>query len=172
MSISEGLAAIAAAEHILPGAMASDRARVMQVAIGLQESRFEHRRQLVGSPPRPTGPAVSFWQFERGGGVRGVLNHHSSKAPAAKVCAALGVKPDAQSVWEAMQTNDTLGAAFARLLLYTDPQALPAVGDVEAAWRLYLRVWRPGAYDRGTAEQRADLRAKWGRNYDKARGLV
>ena len=28
--------------------------------------------------------------------------------------------------------------------LWTDPKALPPVGDVDAAWALYLRTWRPG----------------------------
>lgn len=48
---------------LLPS-MDSVRARMMLLAIGLQESRFEHRRQLGN------GPARGFWQFESGGGVR------------------------------------------------------------------------------------------------------
>lgn len=61
-----------------------------------------------------------------------------------------------------------LAAGLARLLLWSDPGRLPSEDDVEGAWRLYLKTWRPGAYDRGTAEQRAELRAKWGRNYAAA----
>ena len=61
-----------------------------------------------------------------------------------------------------------LAAGLARLLLWTDPARLPGAADVEAAWQIYLRQWRPGAYDRGTPEQRADLRAKWGRNWAAA----
>ena len=60
--------AIAPALRLLPARMNSPEAEVMLLAIGLQESRFEHRRQLVGSPPRPTGPAKSFWQAELAAG--------------------------------------------------------------------------------------------------------
>jgi len=37
-----------------------------------------------------------------------------------------------------------LAAGVARLLLWTDPKALPAIGDADAGWSLYLRTWRPG----------------------------
>ncbi|MNL86831.1 hypothetical protein D3C87_2157110 [compost metagenome] len=37
-----------------------------------------------------------------------------------------------------------LAAGVARLLLWTDPKTLPSIGDVDAAWALYLRTWRPG----------------------------
>lgn len=45
---------------------------------------------------------------------------------------------------------------------------LPKVGAEDDAWALYVRTWRPGAYARGTPAQRADLRAKWSRNYAPA----
>ena len=48
----------------LPDRMLSDEAVTMMLAIGYQESRFEHRRQI-------RGPARGFWQFEHGGGVVG-----------------------------------------------------------------------------------------------------
>jgi hypothetical protein len=55
--------------NLLPCRFASNEAIVMLLAIGLQESRFQHREQIGG-------PAVSFWQAEKSGGmVRGVLNH-------------------------------------------------------------------------------------------------
>lgn len=129
---------------LLPERMDSPEARVMLYVIALQESRFKHRRQLVGSPPRPTGPATGFWQFERGGGVRGVLNHRATADLAAGLCMVQGVKPDSQSAWAALEHDDVLAAGFARLLLWTDPHALPAIGDHEAAYRLYIRTWRPG----------------------------
>ncbi|WVM93520.1 hypothetical protein ULG90_06320 [Halopseudomonas pachastrellae] len=59
---------IAAALSLLPDRMASPEAEVQMLAIGLQESRFEHRHQIGG-------PAHSWWQMELGGGVRGVLTH-------------------------------------------------------------------------------------------------
>ncbi|MFE0843120.1 hypothetical protein [Achromobacter insolitus] len=131
------LTAVNPALALLPVKMATTAARVQLLAIGLQESRFLHRRQIKG-------PAMGFWQFERGGGVRGVLSHPSSWQAAREVCAARGVKPTATDVYNMLEHDDVLAAAFARLLLWTDPARLPAVGEVDAAWALYLRTWRPG----------------------------
>lgn len=154
---------------LLPGNMDTPQARVLLLAIGLQESRFIDRRQLVGSPPRPTGPAKSFWQAEIGGGmVRGVRTHEQSRAPAAVLYKARGVAATDTAIWNAIEADDVLASGLARLLLWTDPKPLPKPGDAEAAWQLYLRTWRPGAYERGNAAQRAELRAKWGRNYAQA----
>jgi hypothetical protein len=134
---------ITKAMHLLPPAMLSDRALVMLYAIGLQESRFTARRQLVGNPPRPTGPAKGFWQFERGGGCKGVVNHPASRYWMAQVCAARGVDFNATAIWNAIENDDILAACAARLLLFTDPRRLPEVGDEKGAWSLYMRVWRP-----------------------------
>ncbi|WP_325435970.1 hypothetical protein [Pseudomonas nitroreducens] len=123
---------------LLPAKMESPQAVVMLLAIGLQESHFEYRRQLGN------GPARSFWQMERGGGVHGVLRHPISAKIAANICAIRGVEPNDQAVWEAIERDDVLAACMARLLLYTDPLRLPALGDSAGAWDLYLRVWRPG----------------------------
>ena len=140
---------------LLPSRMGSDRARVQLLAIGLQESRFEHRRQIGG-------PARGFWQFERGGGVQGVLSHPASKALAIEACIARGIdakarlgKADwltttAQAVYGRLEHDDLLACAFARLLLWTDPQPLPALGYSAAAWQYYLRTWRPGKPHRET----------------------
>lgn len=114
----------------------------MLYAIGLQESRFLHRRQIVNG--KPTGPAKGFWQFERGGGCRGVVEHPASRYWMHRVCVAREVKFTAQGVWDAIQHDDVLAAAAARLLLFTDPKRLPALGDEKGAWALYMRVWRPG----------------------------
>ncbi|TLX54850.1 hypothetical protein DN824_20420 [Stutzerimonas nosocomialis] len=135
--------AIAPALALLPARMNSEAAVVEMLAIGLQESRFEHRRQIGG-------PARGWWQFERGGGVRGVLQHTSSRDHAIAVCKARGVQPTDAEVYAALEHDDVLAAAFARLLLWTDPKPLPAVGQVGPAWDLYLRVWRPGKPHRHT----------------------
>ena len=58
----------------------------MLLAIGLQESRLTHRRQIGG-------PARGLWQFERGGGVAGVLRHAASRDHALSVCDARRVAP-------------------------------------------------------------------------------
>jgi hypothetical protein len=140
-SIDAGLA-------LLPAAMSSDRARVMLYAIGLQESRFEHRRQIVGG--KPTGPAKGFWQFERLGGCKGVVNHDASRYWMHRVCVTQDVVFNATAIWNAIEQNDMLAACAARLLLFTDPKKLPEVADVNGAWNLYLRTWRPGKPHRKT----------------------
>ena len=48
----------------------------MLVTIAGQESAWTHRRQI-------NGPARGFWQFERGGGVAGVIAHPASRQIAA-----------------------------------------------------------------------------------------
>lgn len=65
-----------------------------------------------------------------------------------------------------------LAAGLARLLIFTDPARLPGLGDEEDAWQLYLRTWRPGAFTRGTAAKRAELRQKWAKNYAQALEVV
>ena len=147
----------------------SQQATVQLLAIGLQESRFIDRRQLVGSPPKPVGPAKSFWQAELGGGmVHGVRTHAQSRDKAALLYAARGVAPNDRAIWDAIENDDVLAAGLARLLLWTDPKRLPALGDVDGAFQLYLRTWRPGAWERGTTAQKMNLRAKWERNYYEA----
>ena len=143
--------AIAPALALLPARMNSVVAEVQMLAIGLQESRFEHRRQIGG-------PARGFWQFEQGGGVRGVLRHSASREHALSVCRVRNVIATEGAVYAALEHDDVLAAAFARLLLWTDPKALPALGDEQAAWDLYLRTWRPGKPHRHT----------WGALYAKA----
>lgn len=129
--------AIKPALALLPPKMDTAAARVMLLTIGLQESRFIHRRQIGG-------PARGFWQFEKGGGVRGVLNHASTREHAQAVCQARGVPATADAVYEELDKDDVLAAAFARLLLWSDPKALPPIDAEAAAWVLYQRTWRPG----------------------------
>lgn len=134
--------AIEPAMALLPGKMDTPEARVMLLAIGLQESRFQHRRQIGG-------PARGFWQFEQGtkasrGGVWGAYLHPASSALLQQLCSALKVDFTPQAIYAAVETNDVLAAGLARLMLFTDPQRLPAVTDTAAAWQTYLRIWRPG----------------------------
>lgn len=129
---------------LLPLAMDDEKAIVMLLTIGQQESRFEHRRQMGN------GPARGFWQFERGGGVKGVMTHHTTTGHAHRLCSELDVPWDAAAIWAALETNDLLACGFARLLLYSDPKKLPSVWDQDAAWDLYARTWRPGKPHRET----------------------
>ena len=142
------------AAKLLPS-MNSPKANFMLLAIGFQESRFEHRRQIGG-------PARGFWQFEQGGGVRGVLMHKASSYDAAKICHARGVGSSAKEVYERLEHDDILACCFARLLLWTDPRPLPMVGDVETAWDYYERNWRPGKPHRKT----------WDDMYQRAHNLM
>lgn len=128
----------------LPARMASDEARVMLLAIGLQESRFRHRLQMPLRPGMPNGPARGFWQFEQGGGVKGVMGHRASSRLALESISSRNLRPNSPTVWAALATDDVLAAIFARLLLWTDPAPLPRIGDHEAAWDCYIRNWRPG----------------------------
>ena len=152
---------------MLPARMRSREAIAVLLAIGLQESKFENRRQIGG------GPGRGLWQFEKNGGVAGVIRHRSSGDIAQDVSVARAVpkwRPEVfiNTVYQQLEHDDVLAAAFARLLLWTDPKALPALNDAEGAWQLYLRTWRPGAYTRGTPEYRAMLRKKWGSYYAQA----
>lgn len=129
--------AIDEALALLPPNFDTPEARAMMIAIGLQESRFIHRRQV-------RGPARGFWQFELGGGVAGVLNHPASRDLAAKVCASRGVDVEQRAVYDQLAHDDVLAAAFARLLLWTDRRRLPELGSTNNAWDYYLYSWRPG----------------------------
>jgi hypothetical protein len=122
-------------EQLLPD-FDSPAARVMLLAIGLQESRFATRKQYGG-------PARGYWQFERGGAA-GVLGHRTTQYNAGQVCKLRSVAPDAGSVTRKLEFDDLLAAAFARLLLFTDPRPLPKLGRGGEAWAYYLNLWRPG----------------------------
>ena len=159
---------------LLPVAMDTPQARVLMLAISGQEADFHHRWQVFDrARPDAMGAARGLWQFERGGGVRGVLTHARSSALAIEVCRARGVAPPmVAEVYAALHRDDVLAAAFARLLLWTSPRPLPAIGDVEGAWQMYLREWRPGAYTNGNPAQREGLRRKWGGYYAEAVNTV
>ncbi len=172
MTLEEVMAsAVRPALAWLPPKMTSGEALVEVLTIALKESLLKHRRQVTSSG-KEDGPAVSLWQFERGGGITGVLTHRSSSELARRFCAERGIDASPMAVWVAMQTDDVLGAVFARLLLWTESGALPRVTDTEAAWQLYLRAWRPGAYTRGTPAKRAQLRVEWEGHHRAVRAFL
>ena len=142
--------AIEPAFAILPAQMDSDRARVMLLAIGLQESRFKYRAQKTNNP-YVKGPARGFWQFERGGGVVGVMSHRQSKDLAQRVAELRNVPFDSILIHARLEFDDVLAAAFARLLLWTDRAPLPGLSaSHDEAWNCYIRNWRPGKPHRDT----------------------
>jgi hypothetical protein len=119
------------------GVRSSPEALRFLLAIAGQESGCQHRAQL------PVDYAHGFWQFERGGGVKGVMTHRASTAAAADLCQAASVRFEAAAVWRAIEGHDGLAYGFARLLLLTDPYRIPT--DQAPAWECYAeRLWRPG----------------------------
>lgn len=125
----------------LGGPKCSDPAVRMLLAIALQESGAQHRYQSTRTTST-AGPARGFWQFERGGSVAGVMTHPRTKTLAQAVCDDALVDWDAAAIWRALEGHDGLAVAFARLLLWSDPQPLPKTsGD---GWACYMRNWRPG----------------------------
>ncbi|MEG0413473.1 MAG: hypothetical protein RR584_11505 [Comamonas sp.] len=120
----------------------SGLAKVLLLAIGLQESALIHRRQLGG------GPARGLWQFEpgsarKGGGVWGVFTHKASRELVLAWCLECGVLCSPAEIYKAIEHDDVFAAGIARLLMWTDAVALPR--NRSAAWGMYAkRLWRPG----------------------------
>lgn len=139
MELASAAAAIDGALALLPEQMGSREARVMLWAIGLQESRFTHRRQIGG-------PARGFWQFEDGrlSALAGLLRLDSTAGHMDTLAEARCVRPERSAIYRQLEHDDILAAGVARLLLWSDPQRLPRIGDADGAWALYLRTWRPG----------------------------
>lgn len=155
------LSAITAAYKLLPESLNTPAATAWLLAAQLQEDPAGLRRQVGG-------PARGLWQFEEGGGVKGVMRHKATAEIAADVCDARGVAFRPDVVHAKLEFDDVLAAAFARLLLFTETRRLPKLGDVADAWKSYIDVWRPGAYWGGTPQKQVELRRKWGLNYAKA----
>jgi hypothetical protein len=135
------------AYSVLPKAMASPKATVMLLAIGLQESRFLDRRQ------GGDGPGRGFWQFERGGGIKGVMTHPKTNGPLATALTELryaSVIGDAVKLHAIVEHNDVVACVFARLLLWTVAGPLPSRDEPGKAWAQYIDGWRPGKPHRET----------------------
>jgi hypothetical protein len=130
--------------RLLPGEMTSDEARNLLLTIGLQESGFVTREQYGG------GPARGYWQFEQGteesrGGVYGIYLHDASKGPLQHLCKRRYCAFDPVAIYNTLAKDDVLAAGCARLLMYTDPYAVPGLDEPQAGWEMYAeRCWRPG----------------------------
>ena len=121
---------------VLPPKMSTPRAWAMLAAIGLQESELRYREQR-------SGPAQGLWQFETAG-VSGVLRHSATGYMAVDVCHAHDVASTVDAVYQNLSRDDGLACCFARLLLWTLPDALPAEHEQDNGWAQYLSAWRPG----------------------------
>ncbi len=128
--------ALSPALSLLPPKMDSLQARAMIIAICLQESRLEHRKQVGG-------PARGFAQFEQGG-VRGVIAHPATAEIIRNVCRKLVVPLVPFECYEAVTYNDILACCFTRLLLWTLPGPLAEKEEAQKGWEQYLSAWRPG----------------------------
>lgn len=128
------------------------RVEQMLLTISGQEADFKFRDQQEIINGRMVdgalGPALGLLQFEKGtmssrGGVSGVMLHASSRVWMQAACAEFKIAFDNDSIWRAQKTNDLFAFITGRLLLFTDPYAVPT--DVNAAWTCYAqRLWRPG----------------------------
>jgi hypothetical protein len=118
--------------------MNTREAQAMLVAIALQESDLNARRQRGG-------PARSHLQFETGGLI-GVLQHPSSTMHAAALVNELDYSDlTPHQLHAAMEFDGVLAAGMGRLLLWTDARSIPSEQDgPDAGWAMYLRNWRPG----------------------------
>lgn len=141
MNGQDAIALVDCALHFLPEKMNTPSAKAMLIAVALQESNMADRKQIGG-------PARGYWQFEKPGGVIGVLDHHATRAICIDIfkrfdLADLG--PDMASVVYCMTAfNSVLAAGLARLLLWTHPDPLPDELEQARAWEYYLWCWRPG----------------------------
>jgi hypothetical protein len=110
----------------------------------LQESGLKYRAQALKGGGK--GPARGLWQFEKGGGVKGVLTHPATKEAATALAQTSVGSTDPGAVWARLEYNDVLACQFARLLLWTDPNPLPLPNQASQldGWNYYSRNWRPG----------------------------
>lgn len=134
------------------GVPSDTAAQRILLAFAAKESDLKERAQIISGGPG-AGPARSFWQGELTGGmVKGVMGFYKPEIPAAarRLCEAASVRYEAQAIWRAIEGHDLLAYGLARLLLRTDPPAIPQTE--EGAWACYAdRLWRPGK----------PLKAKW-----------
>lgn len=131
------------AKRLLPTLPWNANVCTLLLAIGLQESKLVYRKQ------HNNGPARGIFQFEKGtiksrGGVTGVMLHNATAGLCRHVCDERGVPWDSTAIWAALESDDVLACAIARLMLWTDPKKIPERTDVNGGWDTYYRIWRPG----------------------------
>ena len=141
-------AAIIPALSLLDSELNTRPARAMLIAIALQETGLRARRQMLEARDHwwesKPGKGHGFWQFERDGGVRGVMRHAAASAIVLPVIDALLYPRDPYAVHEALIHNDVLACVLARALLYSTPDAMPRPNEADKGWAIYLKAWRPG----------------------------
>lgn len=100
-------------------------------AIGLQESEFQHRKQIKG-------PAKGFFQFEPIACLE-VINRDKPLLEQHKL------PTNHRDLYNVLQWSEVGMILSARILLYYgSPYRLPKKHETEHAWQNYLKAWRPG----------------------------
>lgn len=163
---------------VLPARLYTPAACRLVLAICLHESGgLKHRRQVVryerlpgiDDPVPLYGPARGWAQFEEIG-VAEVLRHPASNLWAATAAAALGYDgAPVADIHAAVEHNDALAIAIARLALWRLPEALPT--DEEEAWAQYVRIWAPGSVTEG-GQRAEEARARWPVSWGRAVEVV
>ena len=108
----------------------------MMLAIGIQESGFQHRRQIVGIAEY--GPARGWWQFERPGVAEALSDDRHD------LVMRLGLPTDPDQLHSILQWSEVGATVCARLLLWGYPDPLPGPSYPDEGWRQYTARWRPG----------------------------
>lgn len=134
--------------------LASPEAELQILATAVHETGLRTRVQDGG------GPGRSFWQLEAG--IDALYDHATGRdLMADAVETEFGGQHPVVAPVRLLRcalsdpTMDGLACNLARLILWLDPRPLPGVGDEDAAWTCYRRVWRPGA----------ERRAAWHADY-------
>ena len=140
--------AIIPALSLLDPKLDTPAARALLICIALQETGLRARRQMLEARDHwwesKPGKGHGFWQFERDGGVRGVMRHPAASAIVLPVIDAMLYPRDPYAVHEALIHNDVLACVLARALLYSTPDAMPAQNEPDKGWAIYIKAWRPG----------------------------
>ena len=125
-----------AAMALLPAHLTCAESKAMLIAIAMQSSQFSFRRELMGHDR-------SFWALGAQTHIKVVAEHELTRGPIAAVCDALCYDTSVFSAYMAVEHNDILACAYARLLLSLVPGKLPSRDQPQLGWDQYLAVWRP-----------------------------
>lgn len=120
----------------LPKEMDTPEARLIVLATDIQETELLTRQQ-------DGGPARGLGQMQYNC-VLDVMHNRASGNLVWNMCGVLGITYGSHAIFDALLTNDELGACMTRLAYWCDPRPLPDVGDMMGAWGAYERVQRPG----------------------------
>lgn len=147
---------------LLPKTRDTIQARALILKIVLAESLGIYRDQLEANGTNTVlGPALGLAQFERGGACTALLRHPRTRALCRTILKHYGVEATPDAFWRALKFNDALAMAAARINLIWLPEALPEITNASESHRQYIKAWRPGAWDRGSQENRRKLIDKW-----------